>query len=315
MTANRYWCAWNPKPGRVVQPEPIVWIEDDGAGPYRVIKQQLLTMSVGTGRRYLPEPLLRLATLRESVLRAGVWGLGHDPAVELCDTTAGEYYPRVARPRCLAPEETFLREFNSSMNAARNLFAGMADVFRYVEPSTTNEKAYGHQIRQLLILACTEVEAQCKAVLRVNGYPKRKRRKSDREPTDEAWNISDFAKLEPLMRLSEWSLDLAAHEWFVFNPFDEWRYGSQLSWYSAYNQVKHDREMKFQQATLENLIEAMGAVFVLIMAQFGQWGRERTHEPSPFVMGAPGWKPSQYYVTSEFVERDELVARQHWSPA
>ncbi len=45
-----------------------------------------------------------------------------------------------------------------------------------------------------------------------------------------------------------------------------------LRWYNAYNAVKHDRETEFAKATLGNLIEAMGAVFVLVMAQFGQFG-------------------------------------------
>ncbi len=100
-------------------------------------------------------------------------------------------------------------EWTSATNAALNLFRGMEDVFRYVEPRQENLKAFGHEIRQFLVLACTEVEAQCKAVLRANGYAK-----------NGNLNMLDYFKLAKAMRLHQWQVTLARYPhlgWFF--PF------------------------------------------------------------------------------------------------
>jgi hypothetical protein len=46
----------------------------------------------------------------------------------------------------------------------------LQELFDYVEPSDINLPCYSFRIHALLLRACVEVEANCKAILRENGY-------------------------------------------------------------------------------------------------------------------------------------------------
>jgi hypothetical protein len=141
----------------------------------------------------------------------------------------------------------------------------MVEVFRYVEPDETNADAYGHEIRQLLIVAATEVESSCRAVLTANGYG---------HDVDRL-NTRDFVKLCVPMRLREWRVALDAHpglgEITPFATWDEERPTASLPWYDAYNAAKHDRELNFARATLRNAVSAVAATYIMVLAQFGEF--------------------------------------------
>jgi hypothetical protein len=104
----------------------------------------------------------------------------------------------------------------------------------------TNFEAYGHEIRNLLILAATEVEAHWKGVLRAN---------SQRADT-----TADYVKLLPAMKLNEYAVKLPFYPWLdAVKPFKGWsnsKTTQSLAWYDAYNAVKHDRETEFEKGTL-----------------------------------------------------------------
>jgi len=130
-----------------------------------------------------------------------------------------------------------------------------------VEPSTANSAAYGHLIRELLILACMEVEASWSAVLRENGV------------TRQRLNTTDYIKLLQPMALDTYQLSLSSYQHFpCFTPFGGWdaaRATQSLIWYDSYNKTKHDRESNLHLATLENAIHAVGAAVVMFYAQYG----------------------------------------------
>jgi hypothetical protein len=52
---------------------------------------------------------------------------------------------------------------------ARMLTDSLRTIFRYVEPRRAHDQVYSHELRSLRILACTEVENACKAILTQNG--------------------------------------------------------------------------------------------------------------------------------------------------
>ena len=168
-----------------INPGDLHWVEDDGVGPYRV-----------HGRKASPHVLTRPRgkTLRKSL---DIF-TGTKARAVLTKFKPGEYHPRMWQPTgSPSAYEAFQHEWHSAVLGGRNLFEGMKNVFRHVEPSRKNWKTFGHEIRQLLVLACIEVEAQCKAVLRANGYTK---------ATGGYWNMKDYFKLARPMRLSGWEV-------------------------------------------------------------------------------------------------------------
>lgn len=149
------------------------------------------------------------------------------------------------------------------------------------------------------MLACMEVESACKSVLLANNYS---------GPRGKQMNTKDYVCLLEPLRLNEWELSLAMHPEFpTFRPFGGWTSAhptESLQWYEHYNAVKHGREAEFHQATLESMVYALGAVFVVASAQFGPW--LRTIEDHTDERGIPVGR-------TPWMDDLALVARATWA--
>lgn len=133
------------------------------------------------------------------------------------------------------------------------------ELFNYVEPSDTNLNTYSHRIHELLLRTCVEVEANCKAILRENGYAR-----------SGNWNMVDYKKIEQshylsyyFVKIQNWQGNNSEHQ-----PFAVWASGGSLDWYQAYNNTKHDRHLNFSEANFENLVAAICGLSTLIASQF-----------------------------------------------
>ncbi len=73
------------------------------------------------------------------------------------------------------------------------LLKDVQTLFDYVEPSDVNLPCYSYRIHELLLRTCVEVEANCKAILRENGYDR---------PGD--WSMADYRKIDVSHRLSRY---------------------------------------------------------------------------------------------------------------
>jgi hypothetical protein len=215
----------------------------------------------------------------------------------------GKYFPRMARPSSTRPKCSPGRNPDQS-TAARNirttstgqlhaLIQELQKICRVVHPIEHNFSAYGHQIRNIIVMACTEVEAQWKNILVANGQ------KAD--------NRVDYIKLSLPMKLREYRVGLPWYPWLdPIAPFENWvppRCGEKqrLPWYDAYNAVKHDREKNFCEAKLIHALESVTGCFVMLCAQYG-WDLARRAEAAAdafFLIdidAAPKWRPSEIYV-------------------
>jgi len=163
-----------------------------------------------------------------------------------------------------------------------------------VHPIGGNLNTFGHDIRNLLILAATEFEAQCRGVLNANGARAR--------------NTADYVKLLTPMRLSEYEIAFARFAWLApERPFEGWHAANptkSLPWYDAYNATKHDRERCFDVATLGHCFSAVAAIVVLLLGQFGirilgygVGASEQEREMAFRIVSRPVWSPRESYVT------------------
>jgi hypothetical protein len=125
-----------------------------------------------------------------------------------------------------------------------------------------NFAVFGAELRNILLLASTEFEAQARAILRANQYPE-----------DRRWTMGDYLKLDAALGLSDDALSFPEYPWLApIAPFRGWDEGAptqSLPWYNAYNAGKHDREGSADQATLECALAAVCAVVAIGLAQFG----------------------------------------------
>ena len=73
--------------------------------------------------------------------------------------------------------------------------------------------------------------------------------------------------------MSQYEIELNLYYYkYKFKPFiidktDKEKY--DLFWYKSYNNLKHDRTKNIKEASLKNLIYALGGLYALLYAQFG----------------------------------------------
>jgi hypothetical protein len=185
---------------------------------------------------------------------------------ELC-LAPGEHYPRMARPDSSSPTEPlgrnpddsdeFRYERAKSTGQLHALIGQMEQICRVVHPEGKNLDAFGHEIRNILILACTEVEMHWKNVLEANGA------------TGES--TKDYVKLASPMKLANYKVDFTYYPWLdPVRPFEKWGTtvctSKDIEWYSAYNRVKHNRVANFPEATLLRAFQSIAACFVMLCA-------------------------------------------------
>lgn len=141
------------------------------------------------------------------------------------------------------------------------------ELFNYIEPSRTNLKTYSFRIHELFMRTCIELEANFKNILFSNKYSTKKN-----------LNIEDYYKINSSHFLSSyivkppyWSGDLRGE---VRHPFRQWANPKDpktpwsLQWYTDYNSVKHDRVNSLHLANFENLLDAFGALVILLTSQY-----------------------------------------------
>lgn len=195
----------------------------------------------------------------------------------------GSYYPRIFRPfirekiigrdnKIEKLEEALLglpdfipHDFTLQTIAVNQLGALkriLLSIFDTTYPATNNLKTYGQNIKNLLVLACIEVETQLKGIFKAN------------ESTSKTnYTTKDYAKLKSILRLDKYQVRYPYYPQLKpFNPFKNWSANSptiSIKWYDSYNAIKHNGELEFSRATLENAILAFSAVAILLKAQYG----------------------------------------------
>lgn len=160
----------------------------------------------------------------------------------------------IKHPDYAKSPEKYIRSFLLIQNDIQKLF-------EYVEPSDKNKETYSYRIHELFIRVCIEVEANCKAILRENGYNIKK---------EKNWDMSDYRLIEKTHKLSAYEIVLPMWDgrYCRYKPFSRWTENKGLNWYQYYNGVKHDIHSNFRHANIKNLVEAACGLVALLSAQF-----------------------------------------------
>ena len=206
-----------------------------------------------------------------------------------------EYYPRIARPNVLGArdqlwspsfkaEEVYIKNSRSQLTL---LARKLETICQTVQPCEETLDVYGHEIRNLLILAATEAEMHWRGVLVANGSLAQRFNSNEYfkliEPlklTEYAVTFHDFPDLQPIRPFAGWSKD---------DPTES------LGWYDAYHAVKHNRDAEFQRGTLRSTFEAVSACMALLVAQFGPVSLN-TELSSWVGLASPDWAIGEMYI-------------------
>lgn len=162
----------------------------------------------------------------------------------------------------LKPEYMPVEVRHSMVRALDTLLSDLMMVLNFIEPADANLAVYSNRLYELLLRASTEFESNCKGVLLANGYLGK----------DKDLRIVDYRKLDSVMKLSGYEVRLSFWNCErTLMPLSNWGTTHTLDWYSAYNEVKHNRVENFRLANLKNVLNAIAAVACLVYAQLGPY--------------------------------------------
>ena len=192
---------------------------------------------------------LRPATLGRGQVHPRIWRNGQSPVqIDGYRQSVLETELLMARPRVVA---------------FHRIQRQLLDIFDYVTPCKENLTTFGAAIQQLLAITAIEVETLLRDTYQLNCDTK-----------SEHSTICDWHKLAGPMRLAEWEVELEHFADFgKLAPFRNWTRDAAPKWWTANNKLKHDSSLA-SRANLGAAIDAVGAVRVLLEAQFGSGVRD-----------------------------------------
>jgi|TARA_R100001244_G_scaffold20643_2_gene21329 hypothetical protein len=191
----------------------MVWMVDNGMAVRMGVLDALNTdnchFNLSPGQSVLESASEQLPLIHQNLAEAE-W------IVEPLNIPPGKYFRRMARPNHQhpgdfpnqIPSNDYPHEKAAAMLQAESLSERLENAFRTVDPDPKNMNSFGGEFRNILILAATEFEAQCKGILRANEYA---------NGGENNWNTKDYIKLEPALRLADYSISLGRIPTFIRN--------------------------------------------------------------------------------------------------
>jgi hypothetical protein len=129
----------------------------------------------------------------------------------------------------------------------------LAKVSRFIEFTSANFHTYSVEFVRIILSVGSEVDVVAKLLCeRI-------------KPQDSSRTISDYRQLivteYPFLPTVEIT---APKHGLAFTPWHEWTNGQNPTWWAAYNNVKHHRNIYYADATLENALLSSSALCVLL---------------------------------------------------
>lgn len=149
----------------------------------------------------------------------------------------------------------------------------LAKTSRFVEISDDNMETYSVEFARLILSAGSEVDVLAKVLSEQHRLPIK--------PT----NIDGYRKAitDRFRGFSFMSVRIPRYA-RELKPWREWHAGKNPSWWRAYNDIKHERNVNFKQATLSNALNAVAGAFVLVCYICQEELRANLAEPWPELL-------------------------------
>ncbi len=128
----------------------------------------------------------------------------------------------------------------------------MQNSSRYVEFCDANMGTYSIEFAHLLLASTSEVDVVAKLLCQKLA-PDKPRNNIENYRTVLTHRLPGIAELQ--VAVPRYGLTLT--------PWDNWSHGHNPYWWRSYNNVKHERDAHFQEATLANSLNSLAALLCL----------------------------------------------------
>ena len=144
---------------------------------------------------------------------------------------------------------------------------------RFVEFAPANFKTFSVEYAKLLLAVGSEIDVLCKVICgRIS-------------PGARCGNIDEY-RVCLTSRGHIYSEEVLIRRYGLdFIPWAAWASGTNPTWWDSYNNVKHHRHVQFQEANLENCVNAIAGLFVLVIYCHKAEASADELRPLPVLLG------------------------------
>ena len=123
---------------------------------------------------------------------------------------------------------------------------------RFIEFDQKNENVFSIELVRLLISSSSEFEVVAKELCKI------------KDPNKNIRNINDIRDNLVLLFNDIYNLEIIIPRFGLKNkPLINWKNNINCDWWTSYNSVKHQRNNKYENANLKNVINSIGALYII----------------------------------------------------
>lgn len=160
---------------------------------------------------------------------------------------------------------------------------------RFVEPHSSNFAVYSLEFARLLLATCSEVDVVSKMLCeKLDTH-------ADRRNIDNYRTV--ITQVKP--RFPEFEVDVPRYG-LTYCPWGNWSSGANPPWWQSHNNVKHERNTKYNEATLNNCFHALSGLLVLLLYFYSEGSATCKMRTSPSLF-EPRWYGTMNPPTSWFI--------------
>jgi len=147
----------------------------------------------------------------------------------------------------------------SNWNYFLAIESDLANTSRYVEFREDNFSTYSIEFVHLLLAASSEVDVVAKLLCK----------KIDKAKEPRSIGAYQDIIVSRFQKLPTFQAQVPKHE-LTLKPWEQWREKrTSPRWWRSYNKVKHQRDAKFKDANLKNVLNAFAGLFCLLNYYYG----------------------------------------------
>lgn len=128
----------------------------------------------------------------------------------------------------------------------------MYKLSRFIEFDKKNESVFSIELARLLMSSSSEFEVVAKELCNI------------KDPNITINNIDDIRNNLLLFYSDIYNVEIIVQRFGLhYKPLNNWKMNDNSDWWKSYNAVKHHRNNKFEDANLKNVINSIGALYII----------------------------------------------------
>ena len=139
-------------------------------------------------------------------------------------------------------------------------------ISKFIEINEDNYGVYSIELTKLFLSVCSEVDVVAKLLCKESDTDLFERTRNNRNATIEIYRTVIKAKFPQFhaanVKIPFYNLS--------FTPWEAFRDNTAPEWWRQYNGLKHERNLNFKNANLENILLSMSGLMVLLVYLYGR---------------------------------------------